>query len=128
MRSPWLRGSARILSLPPALASAPALALAFALLLFAPAARADDVELARKHFADGVKRYRDGDYEGARALFKQADAAHHAPAIVYNLAVAEEHLAHPHAAVQAYEAYVAETGGQGDLNRTMMRAMAGARR
>lgn len=124
MRSPWLRRSARILSLPRALASGSALALAFALLLVAPAARADDVELARKHFADGVKRYRDGDYEGARALFKQADAAHHAAAIVYNIARAEERLGHPQAAVDAYEAYLGEAGEKGEFTQAAIVAIA----
>src|SRR5687768_10008336 len=71
-------------------------------------AHAGDVDAARKLFADGVKLYQQGDYEGARRLFKQAEAEHHAPAIVYNLALAEEKLRHPQAAVDAYEAYVAE--------------------
>lgn len=78
-------------------------------------ARADDVDAARKTFAEGVKLYQKGDYEGARRLFKQADAEHHAPPIVYNLALAEEKLNHPQAAIDAYEAYVAEVGDKGDL-------------
>lgn len=62
-----------------------------------------------------MKLYQKGDYEGARRLFKQADAEHHAPPIVYNLALAEEKLNHPQAAVDAYEAYVAEVGDKGEL-------------
>lgn len=62
-----------------------------------------------------MHRLQDGDYQTARELFARADAAHHAPAIVYNLAVAEEHLFHPHAAIEAYELYVAEAGDQGEF-------------
>jgi hypothetical protein len=87
-------------------------------------AHAGDVEAARKIFADGVKLYQQGDYEGARRLFKQADAEHHAPAIVYNLALAEEKLRHPQAAIDAYEAYVAEVGDQGDLSSSATVAIA----
>jgi hypothetical protein len=87
-------------------------------------ARAGDVDAARKLFADGVKLYQQGDYEGARRLFKQADTEHHAPAIVYNLALAEEKLRHPQAAVDAYEAYVAEAGGQGELSSSAAVAIA----
>lgn len=124
MRFPWLRGSARLLPRPRAIAPAAALALASALLLVAPSVRADDVDLARKHFAEGVKRYREGDYEGARALFKQADAAHHAPAIVYNIARAEERLGHPQAAIDAYEAYLGEAGEKGEFTQAAIVAIA----
>jgi len=71
-----------------------------------------------------VKLYQQGDYEGARRLFKQADAEHHAPAIVYNLALAEEKLRHPQAAVDAYEAYVGEVGEQGELSSSAAVAIA----
>ena len=92
--------------------------------LVAPPVHADDVELARKHFADGVKRYRDGDYVGARALFLEADAAHHAPAIVYNIARAEERLGHPQAAVDTYDAYLAEAGEKGEYTQAAIVAIA----
>ena len=85
------------------------------LAVHAPTAHAGDVEEARRLFAEGVRLYQRGDYEGARRLFKQADAEHHAPAIVYNLGLAEEKLGHPQAAVDAYEAYVAEVGESGEL-------------
>lgn len=95
-------------------------------LLFASVrdAHAGDVETARRLFADGVKLYQQGDYEGARRLFKQAEVEHHAPAIVYNLALAEEKLRHPQAAVDAYEAYVAEVGDQGELSSSAAIAIA----
>src|SRR5207244_3515958 len=106
-------------------ASARDVVLTIALLLSSTQpAHAGDVEVARKIFADGVKLYQQGDYEGARRLFKQADAEHHAPAIVYNLALAEEKLRHPQAAVDAYEAYVAEVGDRGELSSSAAVAIA----
>jgi outer membrane protein assembly factor BamD (BamD/ComL family) len=48
-------------------------------------ARAGDVDLARAIFAEGVKLYQRDDYEGARRLFKKAEAEHHAAPIVYNI-------------------------------------------
>src|SRR6185295_9464869 len=69
-----------------------------------------------KAFAEAVKLYQAGDYEGARRLLRDADKEHHSPAIVYNLALAEEKLGHVQAAVDAYEAYVAEVGDQGALS------------
>lgn len=102
------------------------LAILFAAWCFAaPApAHAGDVAKARKVFADGVRLYQNGDYEGARRLFREADAEHHAPAIVYNIALAEEKLGHPQAAVDAYEAYLAEAGDKGDLAPSAAAAIA----
>ena len=70
----------------------------------------DDVAAARTHFIEGVKRFEAGDIEGARAFFRRAESEHHAPVTLYNIARAEERLAHPQAAVDAYEAYLAESG------------------
>lgn len=74
-----------------------------------------DVDAARRLFEEGIRLYQKGDWEGARRTFRAADAEHHAPPIVYNLALAEEKLGHLQAAVDAYEAYVAEVGDQGEL-------------
>jgi hypothetical protein len=71
-----------------------------------------------------VKRYQDGDYEGARFLFQQANTEHHAAAIVYNIARAEERLAHPQAAVDAYDAYIAEAGEKGEFTQAAVLALA----
>ena len=79
-------------------------------------ARADDLEAARRDFVEGVRLYQRGDYEGARRLFKRADTEHHAPSIVYNLAVAEERALRPQAAVDTYEAYLAEAGESGEFS------------
>ncbi len=92
--------------------------------LAAATARADDIEAARKTFAEGVKLYQKGDFEGARRLFQQADAEHHAPPIVYNLALAEERLDHPQAAVDAYEKYIAEAGDAGEYSSAAAVAIA----
>ena len=78
-------------------------------------ARADDVEAARKDFAEGVRLYQRGDYESARRLFKKADTEHHAAPVLYNLARTEERLLRAQAAVDAYEAYVGEAGEGGEF-------------
>ena len=93
-------------------------------LLCSSSARADDVDAARRDFADGVRLYQRGDYEGARRLFKKADGEHHAGVIVYNLAHAEERLLHPQAAVDAYEAYVGEVGESGEFSGAAVVAIA----
>lgn len=87
-------------------------------------ARADDPEGARNDFAEGVRLLQIGDFVGARRSFKSADAKHHAPAIVYNLGLAEERLGHMQAAVDAYEAYVSETGDSGELSAAAAVAIA----
>ncbi len=87
-----------------------ALALALVAALAASPAFAEDLEAARQHFSEGVRRFSEGDFEGARRLFLQAEGEHHAPAILYNLARSEERLGHPQAAVDAYERYLAEAG------------------
>ncbi|MDB4996286.1 MAG: hypothetical protein JWM74_3718, partial [Myxococcaceae bacterium] len=94
---------------------------------FAPAIAAaapDDVDSARKHFGEAVKHYKDGDYEGARALFLQAEREHHAAAIVYNIARTEERLGHPQAAVESYEAYLGEAGEKGEFAQAAALAIA----
>ena len=100
------------------------LTIVVALALAPRDARAGDVEVARQIFADGVKLFQRGDYEGARQLFRKADAEHHAPPIVYNLGLAEERLAHPQAAVDAYEGYVAEAGDAGPFTSAAVVAIA----
>jgi tetratricopeptide (TPR) repeat protein len=87
-------------------------------------ALADDIAKARKLFADGVHQYQIGDYEGALRLFKEANAEHHAPAIMYNVGLAEEKLGHRQAAVDAYEAYVAEAGDKGEFTTVAVATIA----
>ena len=102
-----------------------ALVALVALVALAPSpARADALDDARRHFAEGVVEYQDGKYEAARVLFQQANAEHHAPAIVYNIARAEERLNHPQAAVDAYDAYIAEAGEKGEFTEASVLALA----
>jgi hypothetical protein len=113
-----VRASAR--ALPP---FGPSLLVAALIFGSASPARADLIADARAHFAEGVKRYQEGDYEGARFLFQQANTEHHAAAIVYNIARAEERLAHPQAAVDAYDAYLAEAGEKGEFTQAAVLAL-----
>jgi hypothetical protein len=92
--------------------------------LLSARAGADDVSAARRSFGEGVERFERGDFEGARRLFLQADSEHHAPAILYNLARAEERLGHVQAAVEAYERYLAEAGAQADYAQAAAVAVA----
>lgn len=87
-------------------------------------AAAEDVAKARKLFADGVHQYQVGDYEGALRLFREANAEHHAPAIIYNVGLAEEKLGHRQAAVDAYEAYIAESGEKAEFTSAAVAAVA----
>jgi hypothetical protein len=97
------------------------------ILLGAGVAHADDSDGARRDFTEGVRLLQLGDFEGARRLFKRADAAHHAPSVVYNLGLVEERLGHAQAAVDAYEAYVAEAGDTGELSAAAAVALAQVR-
>lgn len=103
-----------------------ALTVLAALAISSPARNADagDLARARKLFADGVRLYQSGDWEGARRLFREADSEHHAPAIVYNIGLAEERLGHPQAAVDRYEAYLAEIGDKGEFATSAATAIA----
>jgi hypothetical protein len=85
---------------------------------------AADVEKARTLFGEGIRLFKKGDWEGARRLFREADAEHHAPAIVYNLGLAEEKLGHFQAAVDAFEAYIGESGESGEFSITAAAAIA----
>jgi hypothetical protein len=89
---------------------------------------ADDIAKARKLFADGVRLYQAGDYEGALRVFKEANAEHHAPAIVYNVGLAEERAGHRQAALDAYESYIAEAGDKGEFTTAAVAAVAQIRK
>jgi hypothetical protein len=104
-----------------------AVAVVVAFGLLTRVAFADDLADARGHFADGVRRFGDGDFEGARRLFLQAEREHHAPVIIYNLARAEERLGHAQAAVDAYEHYLAEAGPKAEYAEAAAIAVADLR-
>jgi tetratricopeptide (TPR) repeat protein len=69
---------------------------------------------ARVHFERGVALFEKDDFVGALEAFEQADRASHVPAITYNIARARESLGQAQAALEAYEAYLAEAGAEGD--------------
>ena len=101
--------------------------MAVGILLCAPDSSADDADAARRDFAEGVRLLQLGDFEGARRFFKKADAQHHAPSVTYNLGLVEERLGHAQAAVDAYEAYVAEAGESAELSAAAAVALAQVR-
>lgn len=97
----------------------------FLSVLWCASAHADDkVDDARKQFVEGVQRFQAGDFEGARAAFGRAEAEHHSPVIVYNLARTEERLGHPQAAIDHYEAYLAEGGDSAEYGPAAALAIA----
>lgn len=103
------------------------LSIVFSILLLSSPALADEpgaLDAARKKFSEGVRLYQKGDYEGARQLFLQANADHHAPAMVYNIALVEEKLGHAQAAIDAYESYIAEAGDGGEYTSAASVALA----
>ena len=63
-----------------------------------------------------MQLFQDGDFVGALEHFEQADRAHHAPAITYNIGRARESLGQAHPAVAAYEAYLGEAGPSGEYS------------
>ena len=97
----------------------------FSALFWARVALADDAtESARAHFSQGVAAFEKGDFEAACALFRRADAEHHAPVIIYNIARSEERLDHPQAAIDSYDAYLREAGESGEFASAAALAMA----
>lgn len=100
-----------------------ALLIACLALVVSRPARAD-LESARAKFSEGVKRLQRGDYDEARRLFIEADREHPSPVIAYNLALAEEHLGHPQAAVDAYERYLATAEDNAEFEQAAALAVA----
>lgn len=98
--------------------------VACALLIAAPPARADATSDARTHFAHGVKLFESGDFTGALQEFQTADKLHHSPAIRYNIGRTDEALGHAQAAVDAYQAYLAEAGDTGRFTAAAAAAIA----
>jgi tetratricopeptide (TPR) repeat protein len=86
----------------------------FALLAAGADAQDAGLDEARAHFERGVELFEKDDFVGALEAFEQADRASHVPAITYNIARARESLGQAQAALEAYEAYLAEAGAQGD--------------
>jgi hypothetical protein len=96
-----------------------------ALVLSARSASAEDAkQAARDAFQAGVKLFQTQDYHGALEKFREADAAAHSPAIIYNEARALEKLDLPQRAVDTYEAYVGEAGEAGEFTQAAVIAIA----
>lgn len=53
---------------------------------------AEPAVLARERFQEGMRKYDEGDYEGALAAFRDVQALHPLPAIAFDIAVTLEHL------------------------------------
>lgn len=86
-------------------------------LLTARASFADEAETetARALFKQGVELFEKGDFVGALEQFEKADRARHAAAITYNIGRARESIGRVQGAIDAYEAYLAEAGPQGEF-------------
>jgi tetratricopeptide (TPR) repeat protein len=94
----------------------PALALGLALAAHAPTASAapndppaqDDAATrdAKARFEEGLKRYEQQDYEGARVAFQQAYSVLHAVDILYNLALSELRSNRPVEALNHLQEYL----------------------
>jgi len=75
----------------------------------APAADAPakgDLAAAKKHYADGEKKYKAGDYAGALAEFKEANDIKSTPHAERYIALCEDALGHYPAAVEWYEKFL----------------------
>lgn len=92
------------------------LALLGLTILGAPAsAQTDgDRERALALFREGSSAYREGRFEEASRLFRDAYATFPEPVLLYNLARSEENLGHWDDAADAYEAYLAQAADAED--------------
>ncbi len=84
--------------------------LAFACVLAASSARADDAEAARTHFSTGVRLYDAHDYAAALAEFQAAYAVKRSPQIKRNIALCLRGLGRHPEAIDALEEMLAEGG------------------
>jgi PEGA domain len=66
-----------------------------------------DLAAAKKHYADGEKKYKAGDYAGALADFKDANEVKSTPHAERYLGLCEDNLGHYEAAVEWYEKFLA---------------------
>ncbi|MBL8942067.1 MAG: tetratricopeptide repeat protein, partial [Myxococcales bacterium] len=71
-------------------------------------ARLHDVERARVELALGQRRYDEGRYEQALPAFEAAYAAYPVAELQFNVALCHERLGHTVAAIDAFEAYLAD--------------------
>lgn len=83
-----------------------ALLAATLLCCVAAPARADDVEAAKRHFAQGTKDFDLGLYDDAIKEYMAAYDAKPDPALLYNIAQAHKLAGHPEQALRFYKTYL----------------------
>jgi hypothetical protein len=71
-------------------------------------ARADNLEEARRHFAQGVALYNDGNFNAALAEFEAANKLHKSAAVLYNIGLTEKSLFRYNEAIDALTQYLNE--------------------
>jgi hypothetical protein len=82
------------------------------------AASKPDLNAAKKHYADGEKKYKAGDYAGALADFKEANEIKSTPQAERYIGLSEDNLGHYQAALDWYDKFLAHVpdklASQGD--------------
>jgi hypothetical protein len=83
------------------------IALVVSLLL--ATARADSrLDEAKRHFAQGVALYNDGNFNGALAEFEAAYKIKQSPSVLYNIGLTEKSLFHYNEAIESLQEYLAK--------------------
>jgi hypothetical protein len=79
------------------------------LLIFLGAAQAADPKLdeAKRHFAQGVALYNDGNFNAALAEFEAAYKIKQSPSVLYNIGLSQKSLFHYNEAIQSLQDYLA---------------------
>jgi hypothetical protein len=65
-----------------------------------------DVEIGRRHYEKGAKRYAQADYAGALEAFQLARRVYSAPELDFNIARCHDRLEHPREAIASYQRYL----------------------
>src|SRR3954447_4736357 len=83
----------------------------FSILLgFLGLARAGDpkMEEAKRHFAQGIALYNDGNFNAALAEFEAAYKIKQAPSVLYNIGLSQKSLFHYNEAIASLQEYLAK--------------------
>jgi hypothetical protein len=79
------------------------------LTLLVATARADSrIDEAKRHFAQGVALYNDGNFNGALAEFQAAYKIKQSPSVLYNIGLTEKSLFHYNEAIDSLQEYLAK--------------------
>jgi hypothetical protein len=73
----------------------------------APPASKADLAAAKKHYGEGDRKFKAGDYAGAEAEFKAADDIKAAPQTERYIGLCEDHLGHLQVAVEWFDRFLA---------------------